>query len=599
MIAPANVVPDLPSLRSLLVQEIMGRPDLKPKKHGNRLEFRCPLPGHDDSTASAFLGDYAWKCSGCGGQASGRLVELADVLGLDVKLGASRGYTVDDYAVEKGLPVHKLESWGLVSEPGRFGAPVVYVPYYGLDGALLRRQVRLPKRDGKKNRQFWEGDGGHVPGLYGLWLLAKANPEAPVLLVEGASDCHACWAEGTALALGLPGATSWESCRSVLPHLKGRRVYVWVETDDGGASMLRDIAKDLPEAYVIRGEDAGAKDPCALRQQDVDGFRERMLGLMAKAEKIGTPKPPFVFDVVSLELLERIGQEKQLPVSAVPTHLQGWNDLCGGRGGREGIAHGWPIILAGATGGLKSLSKDNFQASALMAGERVCLISMEMDQSENLTRLLAIISGENVRSLEHGTSFDPAAWRRASNAYQQVIEDRGGDLFVNREQITCLDDICESMDYYWEYHGCRTFIIDYLQLAWVKHARDQQHEITEVSHAVRARTQKNVWATLTLSQITREAEKAKETPVPGNLFGGKAVESDAVQVCFIDHSRVRRAPVQRGSVGVPVPERLRPIETVFHVAKNRVGANRQDILMQLDPVSLRITQRDIREGEEW
>jgi hypothetical protein len=599
MIAPGNVVADLASLRALIVDEVLSRPDLKAKRERGLVTFCCPLPGHDDGTASAALGEYAWNCKGCGGQGNGRLVDLAAVLGMDVRISGGRGYTVDDYAVEKGLPAHKLEGWGLTTEPGKFGTPVVYVPYYGLDGALLRRRLRLPKRAGKKN-QFWEGEGGSIPGFYGLWLLAKAPKDMPVVLVEGESDCHALWTAGL-LALGLPGADTWSHCRWALEHLQGREVYVWEEPDKGGAIILRAVAGDFPNARVIRGADAGAKDPCALRGADPDAFRERMLSLMQKAERIGTPKPPFVFDIVGPELLERLGAEKQMPISAVPTHLEEWNKACGGKGGRHGIAHGWYVIIAGATGGMKSLSKDNFQACALMNGERVCLVSMEMDQSENLTRLLAIMSGEPVRKLEHGERFDPEAWRRASNVYQQVREDRGGDLFINREEVSSLDDICDSMDYYWEYHGCTTFVLDYLQLAWVKHASDPQQQITEVSHAVRARTKRNQWATVALSQITREAEKAMTTPVPANLFGGKALESDAVQVWFLDHSRVRRAPEIRspGTIGVPVPERERPIETVFYCGKNRVGHAKFDIPIQLDPVTLRISEREKRQGEEW
>lgn len=909
MIAHAGqvAVADLPALRTLLVEHLLADPERKAKRERGLVTFRCPLPAHDDDTPSAMLGDYGWKCF-CGRQGNGRLVELAAALGLDVRLGTARGYTVDDYAVEKGLPVHKLEEWGLTTEPGKFGSPVVYVPYYGPDGALLRRRLRLPKRQGKKN-QYWEGEGGSIPGLYGLWMLPRVAPDAPVLLVEGEcltgdaevltpggwvrldaydgqdvaqwdtdgsldfvrpmryvrksysgpmhrfannqrffaqvtpnhkmvsldgkghcrwtlakdgpdssahriprvgllngrgtgrsweeiqlalaisadagiheredgcayvhfnmgkerklsrlrgllrhfgishtdnpakkpgmryisfrlpahlawmgkrllpwewvalatlaerraileelvewdgnrvpnrnqieygtihrenaewvqalahtagfvstimersnalgrwfkvsalygksttswqslprtgeqvpyegevfcvtvptgmflvrqngcvsvtgnSDCHACWTAGI-LALGLPGADTWGHCRWAMELLRGRQVYVWMEPDEGGAVMHRAIAADLKDAKVIRAEDAGAKDPCALRQKDPNAFKKAMLALMEQAERIGTPKPPFVFDVVTPELLARIGAEKTEPLDVVPTPFPLWSDACRGKGGRQGHARGWHVIVGGKQGGMKSILKDNYTASALLGGERVCMVSLEMDQAENITRLLSIVSGVHPTELEHGEKYNLESWERASRVLHQIREDRGGELFINREEISCLDDIAESMLYYHEYHGCRTFLIDYLQLAWVRHAKNREDQITEVSHRVRALTKAHRWTTLSLSQITREAAKLKETPIPSNLFGGSALESDAVQVCFMDHSRVRKAQETVSLHGKRVPYETGSIDTVFHIAKNRVGPSLVDVPVRMNTATLRIEQREVREGEKW
>ncbi len=598
MIAHATQnVADLSALRALLVETLFGRSDLKAKEERGLVVFRCPLPGHDDSTASAMLGSYAWNCKGCSGQGSGRLVDLAAALGMDVRLSGGRGYTVDDYAVEKGLPVHNLERWGLTTEMGQFGHEQVLIPYYGMDGNLLRRRIRVQKRAGK-NDKWWEGQGGGVPGLYGLWMLAKVDAATPVLLVEGESDCHACWNAGI-LALGLPGADTWSHCRGVLPQLQDREVYVWEEADKGGAIILRAVAADLPNARVIHAEDAGAKDPCALRQQDADGFKLRMLALMQQAERIGTPKPPHVFRFATPDLLERIGQMKQQEVDAVPTHLPLWSDACRGRGGRVGLGRGWMVIVGGKQGGMKSLFKDNFTAAAMTAGERVCMVSMEMDIDENLTRLMCIIAGANPRALENGEGFDPAEWRRASVVMEQIREDRGGDVCINEEEISNLADIRDSMLYYHEYHGCRTFIIDYLQLAWVKYAKSREDQITEVSHEVRRLTKAHGWTTLALSQITREAAKLKETPIPSNLFGGSALESDAVQVGFMDHSRIRKATGTVHTGGRDIPYATGSIDTVFHLAKNRVGPSLLDVPVRLNTNNLRIEQRQLAPGDEW
>jgi len=594
-------VADIAGLRALLADEIRRRSELKPTPGPNGLlRFRCPLVAHDDTTASAMLGEYGWKCSGCGGQGSGRLMGLADALGIEVSIRQHRGYTVDDYAAEKGLPADRLESWGVVSEVGKFGSPVVYIPYYGLDGALLRRRLRLQKRPGKKN-QYWEGEGGSIPGCYGLWMLPKIAPDAPVFLVEGETDTQALWCVGI-MALGLPGADTWLHCReAVLPFLTDRDVYVWEEPDGGGAIMVRSIAADLPDAKVIRAAAAGAKDPCALRQQDPAGFRVRMDGLMRAAEKIGTPKPPFAFDSLVGDTLERMAEERERPLDVVPTPWAKWSEACGDEGGEAGLAHGWYVVIGGGQNGRKSMLAQNCAATAFMHGERVGFVSMEMSQGQNAGRFLPMIADVTAAELGYGERFNRATWDIAAERMAIIMEETGGVIKANRELLRSVDDVTSSILHLWEYCGCRTFVVDYLQLLWMlSHGVEKkvhEHAIAGSQSLFRLAKEHRLLI-FGLSQLTNEAAKKKETPVMQDLYGGMQMAADPDQIIIPDHSRVRPVTESINLHGNGHAYPTGDVDSVAVLAKNRHGPT-LEVPFRFNRRNLRITQRHVQEGEEW
>lgn len=586
------VATSLAELREQLAQALLADPARGAKRERGLVTFLCPV--HEESTASAFLGEYAWGCKGC--SAGGKLLDLSDALGLGLTLASSgRGYTLEDYAREKGLPLDALERWGLTTEESR-GSQVVMVPYYDAAGAPMRRRMRTVKRQGKADK-YWEGQGGSIPGAYGLWMVAKKA--GVVVLVEGESDSHALWSVGL-LGVGLPGAETWRHCREgLLPLLAGRDVYVWQEPGPAGAQMVRDIAADLPQAKVLDAEELGAKDPCALRQQDPGAFRQRMLNAMADARRIGTPKPPIVFDALLGPMLDRIGSEKQGELDVVPTCFPAWDLCCQDEGGEVGLAYGWHVVIGGSTNSRKSLVALNLVGAAVHAGHRAAWVSLEMAQPQNATRALGVIAGEPVREMQHGPRFRPETWARATEHVEMIYAERGGLLYTNREYISSLEDIKSSVLYLWEYLGCRMAVIDYLQLAWVRHARDMQDQIIEVSHTVRGLAHQHKLLTIGISQITREASNAATTPRPTNLIGGSAVENDCDQVLMQDHTRERKV---MGTVllgGEPVETDTFCRESVSVMGKNRHGPKNIEIPTYFDASTLRIIQRKVPGGQEW
>ena len=221
--------------RGVLAQALLRRSGTK--KTGKTIAFRCPR--HSDSTASAWLGDHQWGCSACG--FTEHFDTLASTLGVSLPETTARGLTLDEYAERKGLSRATLQAAGVEERVGKFGDAIVAIPYRDAQGAVIRTKIRTQKGT------FWDRDGEGAP-LYGQDVLA-ANPTAPVIIVEGESDCHAGWQRGLCV-VGLPGASQWRT--EYAPLLQNRTVYVWQEPDEGGATLVASIAKDLPKAKVIR-----------------------------------------------------------------------------------------------------------------------------------------------------------------------------------------------------------------------------------------------------------------------------------------------------------------------------------------------------------
>lgn len=198
-------------------------------------------------------------------------------------------------------------------------------------------------------------------------------------------------------------------------------------------------------------------------------------------------------------------------------------------------------------------------AQAMREGERVCLVSLEMHQRQVETRLLAIVSGVPIHELEMGKDFSTEAYGEAAATIKELHEKTGGMFWTNRELIRNVEGVTRAIRYNAEVHGCRYFIIDYLQLAG--NANDPE-SITAVSHRVRQMAAEFNVVSIGLSQFNRSVSASSERPIPQGLMGGSALENDAEQVVLIDHSRVEPYKDPRGREGW---------DSYLLIAKNRHG----------------------------
>ena len=558
--------------RGVLAQALMRRSGTK--KTGKTIAFKCPR--HNDGTASAWLGDHQWGCSACG--FTEHFDTLAGELGVTLPERTARGLTLSEYAERKGLSLDTLRRAGVEERVGKFGDALVAIPYRNADGQVIRTKLRTQKGT------FWDRDGEGAP-LYGQDVLAQAPITAPVIIVEGESDCHAGWQHGLCV-VGLPGASQWRS--DYAPLLSGREVYVWQEPDEGGATLVAAVAKDLPKAKVIREvqlEGTPVKDLCDLHQRlNREAFGPVWRALVQAATPIGAEGPAVVFDSISGDTLQHLLDEKLAPIDAVPTMLPMWNTMCRGGGGGIGLARGWFVTIGANTGTGKSLIGLNLAHEAVRHGEVPTFLSLEMSRSELATRYLAIAAGVPVVELEQGPGFRGETYATAQRRVNELREQTGGHLLVNRRPLSRLTDVTACIKHYAENHGSRYFVLDYLQLVWTANAHSIHDRMELVAHQLRDLTHTLGVTLIALSQFNRQTSAARsERPVAQGLMGGSAIENDSHQVLLFDHSRFERSGSQA--------------DTWLIVDKNRHGSV-DDIPVRWDYTTLRLLPRTMSIEEQ-
>jgi P4 family phage/plasmid primase-like protien len=197
--------------------------------------------------------------------------------------------TLTDFAIAKGFTRETLSTFGVHESAGR-----IVTPYYDSAG---HEYVRCRLRDSADEGAGFTWNQGTAPLIpYGLH---RPVPYAKglVWLVEGESDCWACWTHDVP-ALGVPGATNtgclradyFDGVQSVavvqepgeagerFPHRVAARLY-----GDGFAGFV--YAVKMPP----REDGERFKDPRALMIDDPTQFRKRLT--QAYAERIVVPKP--------------------------------------------------------------------------------------------------------------------------------------------------------------------------------------------------------------------------------------------------------------------------------------------------------------------
>ena len=258
----------------------------------NKLHSLCPF--HDESNPSFWMRPDTglWRCeAGCGaGNATAFLArakniatgeawkELCEMAGVEKR--PQPKYTLQEYAMQKRLPVEWLEKQGLANG---YGNKYVDIPYYNEKRGLVATRMRFPP--GVEPRFKWHKGGKST--LYGLWRLDEIRAARQVMLVEGESDTHTLWFYGIP-ALGLPGATTFSALHAKM-LLDIPLIYIHQEPDGGGRNALRKITKELHDAGykgTVKvwscAAHEGCKDPSDLHLME-GADASRIMWTLAKA----------------------------------------------------------------------------------------------------------------------------------------------------------------------------------------------------------------------------------------------------------------------------------------------------------------------------
>ncbi len=209
------------------------------------------------------------------------------------------GVNLDTLAKAKSIPADYLKGLG-VSDFKYNGQPTVKIPYYAEDGTEISIRFRLAIT-GDTRFKWRKGDHALPYGLNRLDMIRKAGW---VLIVEGESDCWACWLHGIP-ALGAPGKGIWPPAWG--DYLNGLEVYVWQEPE--ARDFVLRVLNSSPDLRFIQAPD-GIKDISEAHVQGVSVL-SWLEGLKAKAESGQELKAQY-----TNEQLQQLYQEAKAVIEA-------------------------------------------------------------------------------------------------------------------------------------------------------------------------------------------------------------------------------------------------------------------------------------------
>lgn len=244
--------------------------------------------------------------------------------------------------------------------------------------------------------------------------------------------------------------------------------------------------------------------------------------------------PNNLFLPVSESMLRDLRAKQAMPWSGVPTFLPTWSKACRDEGGGQGLAWGWYELIAGPTGAGKTILALNQVARALRDNVSCLFFSLEMSCAQLLTRLRAIVSGQEITHLETGRYFRADEAEEADCALMELP----GSLYVNTEPIWKLSDIREVMEVHRETDGVRLFVVDYAQLVEPSGSDKKLYEaMASISSQLRHEAKRLGAVCIALSQLNRSSTAGDSRPSVDGLFGSSRFGFDADQVLILDTRR--------------------------------------------------------------
>ncbi len=201
------------------------------------------------------------------------------------------GITLAQLAEAKKLLLEFLTSHGLRDATGKFGGPVVEIPYFLSDGKPAPRwriRIALTAPRGKKRFIYNAGEGKIAPYINNL----VPGTGGDLGFVEGESDALTGWYHELAI-IGIPGSSM---SRTLQPHHldthKPSRIILYIEPGDGGVTFLAGMTKRLRVCgwlgpiLIVRWPEA-IKDLSGLHLKYADepgGFERELAALIEQAE---------------------------------------------------------------------------------------------------------------------------------------------------------------------------------------------------------------------------------------------------------------------------------------------------------------------------
>jgi len=254
-----------------------------------------------------------------------------------------------------------------------------------------------------------------------------------------------------------------------------------------------------------------------------------------------TPKTTQAKNAGTIMLKVAAQSRDRKPTTSVQTGLLDVDNVTGG------MRPGQLVVLAARPSVGKSALAAQIAINAAKENSNTLFVSLEMTSSETVSRMLAMETGLDMRSILDGglESHEVTTAEQIATAYQSIplmIEDRRG-LNIDRLAMLIRSTAARKK--------LGLVVIDYLGLIAGDKRRPRWESVLEISNALKTLAQTEQIPILALCQLNRDSEG--ETPKLSHLRDSGSIEQDA-DIVMLLHREKRNSP-----------------ETELFIAKNRNG----------------------------
>ena len=234
--------------------------------------------------------------------------------------------------------------------------------------------------------------------------------------------------------------------------------------------------------------------------------------------------------VKRVSLYEARHKQGGIKKTGIPTKLESFDDITGG------LQDDDLIIVAGRPSMGKSSFAISITKAAVLNGTPALIVSLEMPAESITDRILADMTGKDLRQLTRGFILNND-WPRITNAVSII---GNAPLFIDDNAAITPAEIRAKARRLKAEHNLGLLIVDYIQLVRVpgKHETREQ-AVAEISRTLKAIARELSIPVIGLSQLNRQVDSRNEKrPLLSDLRESGAIEQDADVIAFIYRDEV-------------------------------------------------------------
>jgi len=285
-----------------------------------------------------------------------------------------------------------------------------------------------------------------------------------------------------------------------------------------------EVIKELAVKRRIIDMADGLKEQAYSPAVSVDTLMSTVEGFLVKSDD-NTQSSFETSGVVAAQLYERAQELRTSKgLTGIPTGLWDLNELT------NGLQRGELILLAARPSMGKTALALNIAQGAANRGKVVAMFSLEMGKRQIGNRLLALVSGVEVKRIATGKGLTD----KDNSCLVDAIEDMDNHpVFIDDTSGLDVGAMRMKLRRFKQVHGLDLIVVDYLQLMRGR-GENRVQEISEISRGLKSLAKEFDVPVLALSQLSRNVEmRAEKRPQLSDLRDSGSLEQDADIVMFL------------------------------------------------------------------